>query len=132
MELVWESRILTMERGELRIMPDIKIHNTTLEDKRKYWPVFAKLVSDQFAHGGEKYRLEGFDDMEATDLICKIWEKSGEDELKWIMKTCMKYMFRFRNFGREKDLLKISTYMFIAWLKLGGHLRTDHDTDTKI
>ncbi len=42
----------------------------------------------------------------------------------------MKYMFRYKNFHREKDLLKVATYCFILWLKTGGHLAETHDEDT--
>jgi hypothetical protein len=108
-----------------------KIYNTDIKIKQQYFPKFSELIGNQFKHGGDKYKLDGFEGMEATDLICKLWETPGEDELKWIMKTCMKYMFRFQNFHREKDLLKIATYMFIAWLKIGGHLKAEHDEDTK-
>lgn len=108
-----------------------KIYNTTVKTKAKYYKKFSNLVGKQFLHGGDKYKLEGLDGMEATDLICKLWEKPGEDELKWVLKTCMKYMCRFQNFHREKDLLKISTYMYIVWLKMGFHLQKSHDDDTK-
>lgn len=90
------------------------LHNTTVETKREYWPKFAGLIAGQFEHGGDKYKLEGFEGMEATDMICKLWEKPGPDEIKWLLKTVMKYVFRFKNFNREKDLLKIATYCYIA------------------
>ncbi len=107
------------------------IHNTNIQQKRKNFKTFSRLIGNQFNHGGDKYKLDGFENMEATDLICKLWEKPGTDEIKWIMKTCMKYMFRFQNFHREKDLLKIATYMYITWLKMGFHLKNDHDQDVK-
>lgn len=105
-------------------------YGTTTKVKAENYKKFSDLIENQFKHGGEKYALEGFEEMEATDLICKLWEKPGPDELKWLLKTCMKYLFRFQNFHREKDLLKVSTYMYIAWLKMGFHLLNEHDSDT--
>lgn len=106
------------------------LYGTTVETKAKHFEKFAALIGDQFKHGGTKYALVGFSDMEATDLICKLWEEPGVDEVKWILKTMLKYLFRFRNFNREKDLLKIATYCYIIWLKMGWHLGETHDTDT--
>lgn len=102
--------------------------NTTIDVKQKYWPVFAQLISDQFNHGGEKYKLPGFDDRESTDIISSVF--GGKSEYDWVLGTMMKYIFRFKNFEREKDLLKIATYCFILWLKQGNHLKANHDTDT--
>ncbi len=51
----------------------------------------------------------------------------GEEGLLW---TINKYLYRFKNQHREKDLLKIATYMYILWLKYGFHLSKEHDTDT--
>lgn len=109
----------------------MNIQNTTVEVKRANFAKFAELIGNQFNHGGEKYKLQGFDDLEATDLICKLWEEPGPDEVKWILKTMVKYMVRFRNFGREKDLLKIATFCYIVWLKMGFHLQETHDEDTR-
>lgn len=103
---------------------------TTVKVKGEYFDKFSGLIKGQFTHGGIKYELEGFADMEATDLICKLWEKPGPDELKWLLKTVLKYVFRFKNFNREKDLLKMATYMYIAWLKMGFHLKESADEDT--
>jgi len=101
--------------------------NTTVEVKRKYWPVFSNMVMNQFNHGGEKYLLDGFDDREATDVISSVF--GGKSEFNWILGTMTKYIFRFKNFEREKDLLKIATYCFILWLKQGNHLKTTHEED---
>lgn len=101
---------------------------TTVEVKRANWDKFAKLISDQFEHGGDKYKLKGFDDREATDVISSVF--GGETEFDWVLGTIMKYIFRFKNFQREKDLLKIATYCYILWLKQGNHLVESHDTDT--
>ena len=103
-------------------------HGTTVEVKRANWDKFASLISDQFEHGGDKYKLQGFDDREATDVISSVF--GGKSEYDWILGTIMKYIFRFKNFEREKDLLKIATYCYILWLKQGNHLIHSHDTDT--
>lgn len=103
-------------------------YGTTVNVKREYWPVFGALVGGQFEHGGEKYKLPGFDDREATDVISSVF--GGASEFDWILGTMMKYVFRFKNFQREKDLLKIATYCYILWLKQGNHLKDRHDTDT--
>jgi hypothetical protein len=102
--------------------------NTTVETKRLHWQKFADLVSNQFNHGGDKYKLPGFDDREATDVISACF--GGESQYDWILGTMTKYIFRFKNFKREKDLLKIATYAYILWLKTGAHLRENHDEDT--
>lgn len=103
-------------------------NNTTISTKNQYWPMFADLISQQFQHGGDKYGLPGFDDREATDVISSVF--GGKSEYDWVLGTMMKYIFRFKNFHREKDLLKIATYCFILWLKTGSHLVPRHDTDT--
>ena len=54
--------------------------NTTVETKQQYFKQFSDMIEDQFKHGGDKYKLQGFEGMEATDLISKLWETSGEDE----------------------------------------------------
>lgn len=104
-------------------------YNTTPPVKAKYWSKFAALISQQFEHGGyEKYKLQGFDDREATDVISSVF--GGESEFDWVLGTMAKYIFRFKNLHREKDLLKIATYCYILWLKQGNHLKEAHDTDT--
>lgn len=107
-----------------------KVYNTTVDVKRENFPKFAKLISNQFNHGGDKYKLHGFEDREATDVISSVF--GGESEFDWVLGTMMKYLFRFKNFHREKDLLKISTYCYILWLKMGAHLKDadSHDEDT--
>jgi len=104
------------------------VHSTTIETKKDYFDQFASLISDQFSHGGDKYKLQGFEDREATDVISSVF--GGETQFDWILGTMMKYLFRFKNFQREKDLLKIATYCYILWLKQGNHLKNGHDTDT--
>ncbi len=102
---------------------------TTVEVKKEHWAKFASLIENQFKFGGEKYALQGFNDREATDVISSVF--GGKSEYDWVLGTMMKYLFRFKNFEREKDLLKIATYCYILWLKQGNHLNDNHDTDTK-
>lgn len=104
-----------------------KICNTTVEVKQKYFKFFSDMISNQFIHGGDKYKLSGFDDREATDIISAVF--GGETQCDWVLGTIMKYVFRFKNFGREKDLLKLATYCYILWLKKGFHLQNKHDED---
>jgi hypothetical protein len=101
---------------------------TTTDVKAKNFVKFAELIGGQFAHGGDKYKLQGFEDREATDVISSVF--GGPTEFDWILGTMMKYLFRFKNFQREKDLLKVATYCYILWLKQGNHLKEVHDTDT--
>jgi hypothetical protein len=102
-------------------------YGTTIEVKKENFDKFAQMISNQFNHGGDKYRLQGFNDREATDVISSVF--GGESEYDWILGTMMKYLFRFKNFQREKDLLKIATYCYILWLKQGNHLIKEHDED---
>lgn len=101
---------------------------TTIEVKNANFQKFADLIGNQFKHGGDKYKLQGFSDREATDVISSVF--GGPSEFDWILGTMMKYLFRFKNFQREKDLLKIATYCYILWLKQGNHLSQTHDEDT--
>lgn len=106
-----------------------KIYNTDVKTKRDNWPKFEKMIRNQFEHGGEKYALEGQSDKESTDWICEL--SPGKTGIDWIILTICKYAARFLNFKREKDLLKIATYCYIAWLKMGYHLNEEHDEDVK-
>lgn len=101
--------------------------NTTVPVKQENFSKFADLIGNQFVHGGDKYKLPGFEDREATDVISSVF--GGSSEFDWVLGTMMKYIFRFRNFQREKDLLKIATYCYILWLKQGNHLKKTHDED---
>lgn len=114
--------------GEIDMIIDgVEIHNTNVETKRKYWPKFAEFMENQFVHGGTKYALEGQEDKEVTDWCSEIVPgKTGVDGIIW---TVGKYLGRFKNFRRERDLFKIATYCYIAWLKMGFHLQEEHDED---
>lgn len=105
----------------------MSIENTTVEVKRENWKKFASLIENQFNHGGEKYALGK--DKEATDWVCEGFP--GTTGIDWILGTQAKYLQRFKNFQRERDLLKIATYCYIAWLKMGFHKNESHDEDVK-
>lgn len=101
------------------------IYNTNLKQKQENYEKFSKLIENQFNHGGEKYKGNG--EEEFTDLICRSFP--GESGVDWVLGTIMKYSGRYKNFGREKDLLKMATYCYILWLKGGFHVAEAHDED---
>lgn len=84
---------------------------------------FTDLVRDQFTYGGQKYALNGSETRESTDVL---FEKHGKN---WLIGTIDKYIFRFKNLSRERDLLKIACYMYIMWLKRGFYVRPDGIND---
>ena len=97
-------------------------HTTSLKTKEANIEKFIELLKDQLLYGGTKYQLN--DNKECTDVVT---ECVG---VEWILGTCIKYLLRFKNLRREKDLLKIASYMFICWLQVGFHENETHDTDT--
>ena len=102
-----------------------KLYDTNVEMKAKYWDAFVELVKDQWAYGGIKYgENDAPGGREATDILCEAFGLNG---LLW---TVGKYLLRFRNQKREKDLLKIACYCFLIWLKHGFQAKESHDTDT--
>ncbi len=105
------------------------MQNTDVKTKRENWKKFADLIENQFLHGGDKYVLEGQEDKEASDWVCEL--VPGKTGVDWILGTMAKYVARYKNFEREKDLLKIATYCYIIWLKKGHHLQEGHDEDIK-
>lgn len=105
-----------------KLLPD-GLYATNVELKEKYFDDFCKLVKDQFIYGGKKYEL--LDGIESTDILTLSWG------IKGLMWTISKYLFRFTNQQREKDLLKVACYMYIIWLKYGFNLKQKHDTDTE-
>jgi len=107
----------------------MKIINTDVKTKRENWPKFEQMIRNQFEHGGDKYALPGQQDKEVTDLVCEV--SPGKTGFDWILQTIVKYCGRYINFQREKDLLKIATYAYIAWLKGGYHLNETHEEDIK-
>ena len=101
------------------------IYNTSIREKKANFDSFVKLLRNQFEHGGDKYQLN--EDKEFTDLVCEV--VPGETGIDWVLGTMVKYIGRFKNFSREKDLLKIATYCYISWLKMGFHKKVKHDED---
>jgi len=75
---------------------------------------FLDLVVDQFQYGGKKYASS--DKKEVTD------ELVDDYGWNWLIGTVNKYVYRYKNLQRERDLLKIATYQYIEWLKLGFHI----------
>lgn len=108
-------------------METLNRFNTTIEVKRENFQKFVELIKNQFDHGGHKYKLNN--DKEFTDQICETFP--GESGVDWVLGTIMKYLGRYKNYGREKDLLKAATYLYILWLKAGFHVNETHDEDIK-
>ena len=100
-------------------------YNTSIKEKKEHFEDFIELIKNQFWHGGDKYKLN--EEKEFTDGICECFP--GECGVDFILSTCMKYLGRYKNFGREKDLLKVATYMYICWLKAGFFEQEKHDED---
>lgn len=82
---------------------------------------FYKLIKNQFVYGGQKYAQT--ETKEATDVLFDDFGKG------WLLGTIAKYVKRYSNLARERDLLKIATYMFILWLKRGFHLKKKGEYD---
>lgn len=101
--------------------------STNLKTKKDNFDKFVELIKNQFEHGGVKYSSS--EEREFTDIVCEAFP--GTTGVDWVLGNCLKYLGRYRNFGREKDLLKIATYMYILWLKGGFHNNKTHDEDTK-
>ena len=74
---------------------------------------FYELINSQFTYGGQKYAQTK--EKEATDVLFDDFGKN------WLFGTLAKYVKRYKNIAREKDLLKIACYSFIIWLKRGFH-----------
>lgn len=88
---------------------------------------FVELVKDQFQYGGKKYA--NTNEKESTDILV------DDYGFNWLLGTLNKYIYRYKNLGREKDLLKVACYCFIIWLKFGFHLNakgTAHDNYTTV
>ncbi|HEB42042.1 MAG TPA: hypothetical protein ENI08_03420 [Candidatus Dependentiae bacterium] len=75
---------------------------------------FNDLVKDQWCYGGKKYASTAT--KESTDILV------DDYGFNWLLGTLNKYIYRYKNLGREKDLLKIACYCFIMWLKFGFHV----------
>ncbi len=96
------------------------------EELKQKITTFTMLVKDQFVYGGKKYALEK--KRESTDLL---FDDFGAN---WLYGTIAKYLFRFQNLQRERDLLKIACYSYILWLKRGFFIddRREVPIDTNI
>lgn len=121
-----------MEKEEERDLSELigackEVYNTGINMKKAHFDKFIELIRNQFWHGGEKYALDNQPNKEFTDLVCEV--APGKTGFDWILQTIVKYCGRYINFQREKDLLKIATYCYIAWLKAGCHLQPEHDED---
>lgn len=81
----------------------------------KILEVYNNLIRSQFEYGGKKYASDT-QEKEATDILFDYHSH------KWLIGTIDKYTFRFKNLQRERDLLKIATYMYLIWLKRGFHI----------
>ena len=77
---------------------------------------FYYYIKDQFMYGGKKYALAGNSLRESTD---DLFDDFGKN---WLIGTLGKYIMRFKNVAREKDILKIANYMYIIWLKRGFYI----------
>lgn len=99
--------------------------NTSLGVKKGNIDKFFQLLENQMMGGGDKYRLS--EKKEFTDAICECFP--GDSGVDWVLGTIMKYLGRYKNFGKERDLLKIVGYVYILWLKAGFHLKEEHDED---
>ena len=106
-----------------------KVYNIDVKTKLEYFDKFTEFIKNQLEHGGVKYALEYQPNKEATDWICEL--VPGTTGIDWILGDIAKYISRYKNFLREKDLFKIATYAFIIWLKHGWHLEDTHDEDIK-
>jgi len=82
----------------------------------KKFNAFLELVRDQFTYGAKKYGLKNVKDRESTDILFDTFGRG------WLFGTICKYVFRFRNLRRERDMLKIATYSYLVWLKRGFFL----------
>jgi len=103
--------------------------DTNIQQKRKHFKKFSKLIENQFNHGGVKYEVSKT--KELSDMICEMFP--GDCGVDYVLGTIMKYVGRYKNFGREKDLLKIATYSYILWLKgeFYNLKKEDHEEDVK-
>ena len=100
-------------------------YGTTVKEKAAHFDAFVEMIKNQWVHGGDKYALNEF--KEFTDQICETFP--GDTGVDWVLGTMMKYLGRYKNFGREKDLLKVANYCFILWLKAGFQFEQQHDED---
>jgi hypothetical protein len=90
-------------------LPKNIVHGDNMEKTQ----TFIDLIKGQFQYGGQKYALAGNNTRESTDELFDIFG------FRWLLGTCAKYCFRWKNVRRERDLLKIACYLYLIWLKRG-------------
>ena len=94
--------------------------NTSIKQKKQFWPQFIKACESQWIGGGERYALKN--NKEFTDLICEAMEIAGMGE-DWIAGNIIKYCGEIMNEKRagnpapEVNFFKIAVWSFIWWLK---------------
>lgn len=87
------------------------VHGETKMEK------FHELVKDQFIYGGKKYNITEKTGREGTD------ELVDDFGIGWLFGTMGKYVKRYANFPRERDLLKMGCYCYLLWIKKGYFLK---------
>ena len=106
--------------------PNLNVCDINIDEKKANFEEFVELIRNQFLSGGEKYKLNA--KREFTDGICEVFP--GVTGVDWILGTQLKYLGRYKNEGREKDILQIANYCYILWLKGGFHKKVgEHDED---
>jgi len=85
-------------------------HTTSFAVTRVHLPRFLEIIERQFTNCGVKYAFS--EDAEWTDAITSMVPT-------WVEGTIIKYVGRYRQYGAERDLIKIATYAFILAIKHG-------------
>jgi len=85
-----------------------------IKDFHNKFEIFSKCIEDQFKYGGKKYASTS-ETKEATDILFDTFGHS------WLVGTMCKYVFRYRNLARSRDMFKIATYCYLVYLKRGFH-----------
>lgn len=96
---------------------------TNIKVKEENFDKFVGLLKDQLVYGAKKYTACQ-DEKEATDLLIDAFG------VEWLLGTMTKYIYRYKNLGRERDILKLATYAYLLWIIGGHHLQAKHDGDT--
>jgi len=98
----------------------------TVEIIENEMDAFNEQINQQFSYGGEKYA--GSQDKPSREATDDLFD---DFSYLWLFGTIAKYVKRFKNTKRERDVLKIGCYMFITWLKRGYH-ESPQGSDTAI
>lgn len=109
--------------------------NTSVNQKKHWWPIFIEACRSQWIGGGKRYALT--DDKEFTDLVCEAGGPNGDN---WILQNIIKYCGEIMNAKRwgekpqEVNYFKIAVYAFIAWIKQidGGFTQRDKGEEFEI